>query len=95
LQSQLDQYKQQNGILLGKLDAAEQVVAGTPKGRIKAVKDGFKMPKGEEGYTHVVETQVNGEVLEEPRIRAYEPHLYDNLISKQHGYQAEVIRRGE
>lgn len=56
---------------------------------------GFTVPNGEEGYTHVAETQVNGEALAEPRIRAYEPHQYDTLISKQHGYQAEVIHRGE
>jgi hypothetical protein len=95
LQAQLDEYRQREGVLLGKLDEATREVAKTPKGKIKAAKDGFEVPKGEEGYTHVVETQVNGEVLAEPRVRAYEPHLYDTLISKQHGYQAEIIRRGE
>lgn len=85
----------ENGTLRGKLDAAEQVVAGTPKGRIKAAKDAFELPKGEEAYTHVVETKVNGEVLEQPRVRAYEPHQFDTLISKQQGYEGEIIHRGE
>jgi hypothetical protein len=43
----------------------------------------------------VLETQVNGEHLDQPQVRAYDPHLYDSLISKQHGYQAEILHKGQ
>jgi hypothetical protein len=94
LQQQLQQMQLENGTLRGQLDKAEGEVAKTPKGRIKAIKNGFTVPKGEEDYTHVIETKVNGEEVE-PRIRPYEAHQYDTLISKQQGYEAEVIHRGE
>lgn len=62
---------------------------------VHEVKKGFKVPKGEEGYTHVVETMVNGEVLEQPRVSSYDAHQYATLISKQQGYQAEVLHKGK
>ena len=59
------------------------------------LKKGYKAPKGEEGYHHVLETQVNGETLAEPRVRAYDAHQYETLIAKQAGYTGEIIHKGK
>lgn len=87
--------QQQNEQLRLQLQQQQAVVDATPAGVIAKAKKAFKLPKGEEGYTHVLETQVNGETLAEPRVRAYDPHTYASLISKQHGYQADILHTGQ
>ncbi|GAA4393541.1 hypothetical protein [Hymenobacter koreensis] len=62
---------------------------------LKKAKAEFKMPEGEEGYTHVRITQLNGQVLEEPQIKAFDPHQYETSISKQAGFKADVLHKGK
>jgi hypothetical protein len=52
---------------------------------------GFQPKEGEEGYVHVLVTQVPGETLTEPKVMAFHPNVYEQSISKTPGFVGEVI----
>jgi hypothetical protein len=59
----------------------------------KKVKAAYKVPKGEEGYHHVLITHQGGEALAEPVVKAFEPHQYETSVSKFPGFKGEIIHK--
>ncbi|MBG8556169.1 hypothetical protein [Hymenobacter guriensis] len=55
----------------------------------------YKPAKDEEHLTHVRIVRLGGEVLAEPVVKAFDSHQYRTSISKQAGFQAEVLHKGK
>lgn len=93
MQAQIDQLTADKA----KLESENAELKATPADPLSAaakrVKDAYKVPKGEEGYHHVLITQQGGEALAEPIVKAFEPHQYETSVSKLPGFHGEIIHK--
>lgn len=62
---------------------------------VKKLKDSYKVPKGEEDFTHVAITHLHGQELAEPQVKAFDAHTYATSISKQAGFKGEILHKGK
>jgi phosphoenolpyruvate-protein kinase (PTS system EI component) len=72
-----------------------QQLAAATKQPAKAPKPApYKVPKGEEAYTHARITMLSGVKLTEPVVKAFHADQYEQ-ISKTPGFEAEVVHQGQ
>jgi hypothetical protein len=93
MQAQIDQLTKDREVQLAKIAELEATPAAPASAAAKRVKAAYKVPKGEEGYHHVLITHQGGEALAEPVVKAFEPHQYETSVSKFPGFKGEIIHK--
>lgn len=93
MQAQIDQLTADKATQLAKIAELEATPVDAPSAAAKKVKAAYKVPKGEEGYHHVLITEMGGEALPEPIVKAFEPHQYETGVSKLKGFKGEIIHK--